>query len=120
MWYQELDIRSYSNSRVLRQHGRDAFATCIKVYIGNIKLINNLHLYFIKRNYLNKYEKEDRYFENTRIITTWIYLTATYFQFLAHFNKGQKEYKKYLKTIKKERIKAVREEFQRIVVVGRP
>ena len=59
-------------------------------------------------------------FENTRIITTWIYLTATYFQFLAHFNKGQKEYKKYLKTIKKERIKAVREEFQRIVVVGRP
>ena len=69
---------------------------------------------------LIKYEQEDRYFENTRIITTWIYLTATYFQFLAHFNKGQRDYKKYLNKVKKDRLKAVKEELQRIVVVGRP
>ncbi len=69
---------------------------------------------------LIKYEKEDRYFENTRIITSWIYLTATYFLFLAGFDKKQKEYKKDLKAIKKERLNAIKEEIHRIVVVGRP
>ncbi|MBO7078504.1 MAG: glycosyltransferase family 2 protein [Bacilli bacterium] len=88
--------------------------------IFNLKSISKGGLNENKKLFLEtliKYEKEERYLSNTRIISTWIYLTATYYQVLA---KKDKEYKKYLKKIKKERKNSVKDELEHFVVMGRP
>ena len=88
--------------------------------VFNFKSISKGGLNSNKKLFLEtliKYEKEERYLENTRIISTWIYLTATYYQMLA---RKDKKYKAYLKKIKKERNDKVKEEIAHYVVIGRP
>jgi len=73
--------------------------------IFNFKSISKGGLNENKKLFLEtliKYEKEKRYLSNTRIISTWIYLTATYYQVLA---RGDKKYKKYLRKVKKRKKK---------------
>ena len=88
--------------------------------VFNLKSISKGGLNENKKLFLEtliKYEKEERYLSNTRIISTWIYLTATYYQVLV---KKDKEYKKYLRKIKKERKNSVKDELEHFVVMGRP
>ena len=65
---------------------------------------------------LVKYEKEDRYKDNSHIISVWIYLTATYYYFLCGFKKNEKEYRKYLRKLQKERFDDVKDEIEKIAV----
>ena len=62
-----------------------------------------------------KYESEDRYKSNTRVITTWIYLTAYYFEMLAIKSKDT-DYIKYLRQLRDERKDNIKEELQRIIL----
>ncbi len=57
---------------------------------------------------LIRYEKEERYGANTKVITTWIYLICHYFLFLTKNKKENKEYKKYLKSCIKLRKKSIK------------
>ena len=84
----------------------------------NFKSISKGGLTKNKKTFLEtliKYEKARRYGENTRVITIWIYLTATYFQFLLKANEKDREYKKYLSLLKKERKGEIKREIKRIV-----
>ena len=119
-------------------YGEDMFFILDVMQHENVKVIsitNKLYYYrFINLNSISKgglnenkkafletlieYEKSKRYQENTRIITTWIYLTSCYYQFLARKNKD-KEYYKYLKEVKKVRKDNIKAELERIVVLGK-
>ena len=79
--------------------------------------INNHKKIFLET--LIKYEKEKRYGDNTRVISTWIYLTATYFHVLSRFKKDEKAYLLYLKSLRNERKKFLKEEVGRLVSTGR-